>query len=140
MTNMKPFKLENEPKIETGFKIPDNYFENFSDKVLQQLSKEEPKVISIFPKKKFYFMTVAAILILALAVPIYITFSTKTKELDDATLENYLSYQSNLNQYDLISELEPEDIVKMQPKSTVEDQTLEDILTANADVEHLVSE
>ena len=27
---MKTFKLENKPKIESGFKIPEHYFENFS--------------------------------------------------------------------------------------------------------------
>jgi hypothetical protein len=27
---MKAFKLENEPKIKSGFKTPDHYFENFS--------------------------------------------------------------------------------------------------------------
>jgi hypothetical protein len=27
---MKAFKLENEPKIESGFKTPDHYFDNFS--------------------------------------------------------------------------------------------------------------
>ena len=37
---MKEFKLENSTKIETGFKTPDNYFENFSEKVMQKLPKE----------------------------------------------------------------------------------------------------
>ena len=34
---MKTFKLENEPKITTGFKTPDHYFDAFSTKVLQQI-------------------------------------------------------------------------------------------------------
>ena len=49
---MKESKLENEPKIESGFKTPDHYFENFSSKIILQLPQEEPKVISIFQKKK----------------------------------------------------------------------------------------
>ena len=53
---MKTFKLDNEPKIDSGSKTPDNYFENFSTHLLQNLSKEpiieENKVISIFRKRK----------------------------------------------------------------------------------------
>ncbi|MDI1303937.1 MAG: hypothetical protein PSX42_03655 [bacterium] len=137
---MKEFKLENEPKIESGFKTPDHYFDHLSAKVLEQLPKNEPKVISIFQKRKTVIMMVAALLILALMIPIYTGISTNSKELDETTLENYLAYQSNLNQYDLISELETEDITKMQPVSTPEDKVIEDILTTNSDVEQLLFE
>jgi hypothetical protein len=137
---MKAFKLENEPKIESGFKTPDHYFDHFSAKVLHQLPENEPKVISIFQKGKTVIMMVAALLILALMIPIYTTISTNSKELDETTLENYLAYQSNLNQYDLISELETEDITKMQPISSTEDKVIEDILATDSDVEHLLTE
>ena len=137
---MKAFKLENEPKIESGFKTPDHYFDHLSAKVLEQLPENEPKVISLFQKRKTVIMMVAAILILALMIPIYTTISTNSKELDETTLENYLAYQSNLNQYDLISELETEDITKMQPVSSPEDKVIEDILTTNSDVEQLLFE
>ena len=140
MSIMKAFKLENEPKIESGFKTPDHYFEHLSAKVLEQLPKNEPKVISIFQKRKTAIMMFAALLILALMIPIYTTISTNSKELDETTLENYLAYQSNLNQYDLISELEAEDITKMQPVSSPEDKVIEDILTTNSDVEQLLFE
>ena len=140
MSIMKEFKLENEPKIESGFKVPDHYFDHFSAKVLQQLPESEPKVISIFQKRKAVIMMVAALLVLALMIPIYTSISTTPKELDQTTLENYLAYQSNLNQYDLISELETEDITKMQPVSSAEDQVIEDILTTDSDMEHLLIE
>lgn len=140
MSIMKAFKLENEPKIESGFKTPDHYFDHFSAKVLQQLPENEPKVISLFQKRKTVIMMVAALLILALMIPIYTTISTNSKELDETTLENYLAYQSNLNQYDLIRELETEDITKMQPVSSPEDKVIEDILTTNSDVEQLLFE
>ena len=67
---MKTFKLQNEPKIETGFKTPDHYFENFSIKIMEQLPKNEPKVISIFQKRKTLIMMAAAVLVLALMIPI----------------------------------------------------------------------
>jgi hypothetical protein len=137
---MKAFKLENEPKIESGFKTPDHYFDQFSEKVLQQLPDSEPKVISIFHKRKTVIIMVAALLIIALMIPIYTGISTNLKELDQTTLENYLAYQSNLNQYDLISELETEDITKMQPVSSTEDQAIEDVLATDSDMQHLLIE
>lgn len=140
MSIMKAFKLENEPKIASGFKTPEHYFDHFSAKVLQQFPENEPIVISIFQKRKMVIMMVAALLILALMIPIYISISTNLKELDETTLENYLAYQTNLNQYDLVSELETKDISKMQPVSSAEDKVIEDILAADSDIEHLLTE
>lgn len=137
---MKAFKLENEPKIESGFKTPDHYFENFSTKILKQLPKEEPKVISIFQKRKTLIMMIAAILVLALMVPILNTYTTKTKELDSASLESYITEQSNMTQYDLINELQPEDINKMKATVVLEDKTVEDLLSIDSDAEHLLIE
>ena len=137
---MKAFKLEDEPKIDPGFKTPDHYFDDFSAKVLRELPENEPKVISIFQKRKTVIMIAAAVLILALMIPIYTNISAKSKELDETALENYLTYQTNLNQYDLISGLQAEDISKMQPVSSPEDQVIEDVLATNSDIEHLITE
>mgnify|MGYP000420302952 FL=1 len=137
---MKTFKLENEPKIESGFKIPDNYFDDFSIKMMDQLSTSEPKVISIFQKRKGLFMMAAAILILALMVPVFNNLSTTKKELDSAALENYITYQSNVNQYDLISILETEDITNMSSGIVLEDQVVEDVLSTNSNLENLILE
>ncbi|MFV5695880.1 hypothetical protein ACM55G_10630 [Flavobacterium sp. LB3P122] len=137
---MKAFKLENNTKIESGFKTPDHYFENFSTKVLQQLPKEDSKVISLFQKRKIIMMMAAAILVIALMIPIINTYTTKTKELDSKTLENYLTYQSNMNQYDLISELDFEDINKIETTVALEDKTVEDLLSINSNVENLMIE
>jgi flagellar basal body-associated protein FliL len=137
---MKTFKLENQPKIESGFKTPENYFENFSAKIMQQLPENEPKVISLFQKRKIILMAVAAILVVAMMIPIYTLFSTNSKELDESTLENYITYQSSMNQYDLISELEAEDINRIKTTIPLEDETIEDILTTNSDTERLILE
>jgi hypothetical protein len=83
-------------------------------------------------------MLVAAVLILALLVPVFYT-STNTANSNeiDTTLENYLSYQSNINQYDLINGLEPDEIDNIN--TTVEDATIEDILVGN-NLENLIIE
>ncbi|GEL09386.1 hypothetical protein SAMN05192550_1616 [Flavobacterium glycines] len=138
---MKEFKLNNIPKIESGFKTPDElYFENFSVNLLNQLPKKEPKTISLFQKKKSIIMMVAAVFVLALAIPSLIKNASKRNELDTITLENYLSYQSNINQYDLINALDEEDIKNIDQDIELKDQTIEDILISNNNIEHYIIE
>ena len=140
---MKTFKLDNTPKIEPGFKTPEHYFENFSEKVMRQIpieKKEEPKVISLFQKRKTIILMVAAIFVIALMLPVIYTSSLHSKELDDTTLENYLSYQSSINQYDLINGLEMEDINNIETSVALEDDAIEDILSTNSNLEQLIIE
>lgn len=137
---MKTFKLENEPKIETGFKTPDHYFDNFSIKMMEQLPKNEPKVISIFQKRKTLILMAAAILVLALMIPFLTPSSTNTNEIDEAALENYITYQSNVNQYDLISVLETEDINKIKTGIVLGDEVIEDHFSTNSNLENLILE
>lgn len=138
---MKAFKLENEPKIGTGFKTPENYFDDFSTKISQQVNEEkETKVIPIYKRKKVLSFLAAAVVVIALMIPIVNNYNTTSKELDEDTLETYLSYQSNLNQYDLIKELDSKDIDKLGKGVALEQETLEDILASNPNIENLISE
>ncbi|TPG32972.1 hypothetical protein [Flavobacterium pectinovorum] len=139
---MKAFKLENEPKISTGFKTPDHYFDDLSAKVLQQINedKKEVKVIPFYKRKKVLSILAAAVIIMALMIPIVNNYNATSKELDEDTLETYLAYQSNLNQYDLIQNLDAKDIQKLNKNVAIEDETLEDILSSTPNIEHLISE
>jgi hypothetical protein len=138
---MKTFKLENEPKITTGFKTPDHYFDDFSAKVLQQINEtKEVKVIPIYKRKNVLAMLAAAVVFIGLLIPIVNNYNNTSKEFDEATLETYLTYQSNLNQYDLIKELDTKDIDKLNKSVALEQETLEDILSSNPNIENLISE
>lgn len=137
---MKAFKLENEPKISTGFKTPDAYFQNFSTKVLEQISKKEVKVIPIYKRKKTIALLVAAVLMIGLLIPVISHYNTSSKEFDEAALETYLAYQTNINQYDLIKELDTKDIETLNKNVALEKETLEDILASNPNLENLISE
>jgi len=137
---MKAFKLEREPKISTGFKTPDAYFENFSAKILEQITEKEVKVIPIYKRKKNIALLVAAILLIGLLIPVVNHYNTASKELDEAALETYLAYQTNLNQYDLIKELDTKDIETLNKNVALEQETLEDILASNPNLENLISE
>ena len=138
---MKAFKLENELKRTTGFKTPEHYFDDFSARVLQQVNdKQEVKVIPIYKRKRVLSLFAAAVMVIGLMIPIVNNYTNTSKDLDEDTLETYLSYQSNLNQYDLIKELDTKDIDKLNKGVALEQETLEDILASNPNIENLISE
>ena len=137
---MKTFKLENEPKIKSGFKAPEHYFDDFSEKVLEQLNEKEVKVIPFYKRKRSLSLAAAAVIGFALLIPIVNNYRATSNDLDEATLETYLAYQSNLNQYDLIQKLDNSDIEKLNNNITLEDETIEDILSTSPNIEHLISE
>lgn len=137
---MEKFKLNNEPKIEPGFKIPDNYFENFSAKMLEQLPMKESTLISLFRKRKSRMIMIAAVLVIALMLTNIRPSSENVNEIDSITMENYLTSQSHIDSYDLVSDLEPEDIKKIRPISTLQDETIEDHLSKSSNLEDLLIE
>ena len=137
---MKKFNLENIPKTTSGFIVPDNYFEDFSINVLSQLSDETKRVIPLYKQKSKLIMAVAAILVIGLFIPIFNQLSKPSEELDLTTLENHLSYQTNINQYDLISELDEDDLNKMGATIQLNDEIIEEHLSSNSDLERLLSE
>jgi len=136
MNIMKTFKLDNDPKIETGFTVPENYFENFSVKMMQQLPVNEPKVISVFARKKTWIYAAAAILVLALSLPIYNNYFSHSSEIDEVTLENYITYQSTVSATDLVNLLDEQDIQKISIDLDIEDITIENELSQNKNLEH----
>lgn len=137
---MKKFNLENIPKTTSGFIVPDNYFEDFSKKVLSKLPEEPNRVIPLYKQKSKLLMAVAAILVIGLFIPIFNQLSKPAEELDLTTLENHLSYQTNINQYDLISELDEDDLNKMGATIQLKDEIIEEHLSTNSDLERLLSE
>lgn len=137
---MKNFNLDNVPKIQTGFTTPDDYFDTFATKMMAQLPKHEPKVISIFQKRKTTIMMVAAVAVIALMIPFLMPSDTSSADLDAAALENYITYQSNVNQYDLLNGLETEDLKKINNRIVLEDETIEEHFSVNTNLENLILE
>lgn len=131
---MKTFKLENEEKIKTGYTVPENYFEDFSDRVMQQLTIEEPKVISFFKRRSTWTYTAAALFVMALTIPIFNDLN-KSKEIDNTTIENYLTANASISDSELISLLDEKDIQEMSIELDIEDNTIENELSKNKDLE-----
>lgn len=137
---MKKFKLENEPKIKSGFTVPDHYFDDFSERFTAQLTEEKTLIIPLYQKRKKIYFAIAAILVIGLTLPIYNQLIANSSELDASTLENHLTYQSNINQYELISELDDEDLNQLESTIHLNDENIEDALLTNSDLERLITE
>ena len=107
---MKEFDLENNQKIESGFNIPDQYFESLEFKIMDQLTKNPVKVISLFETRKFWIGSAAAILLIAITAIFYFNNS----ETSNTNTEEYLTYQTNLSTEDIVEHLTDEDIIKIE--------------------------
>lgn len=137
---MKPFNLENHPKIKSGFTTPEGYFEQFSEKLLSNIQQEEKPVISIFASKKKWFMAVAAILILGIMIPFLNKNSSESQSLDSASLENYLAYQSTISPEELVSLLDEKDIEAIETDLNLDDATVESALSGSNYLENYITE
>jgi hypothetical protein len=134
---MKDFKLDNEPKITSGFTIPEGYFDAFSENFLTQLPKEK-KVISIFSAKKTWYFATAATIVLLLSVPLYNQYTMVQQTLDATVLEDYLAYSSTVSEDEIVNLLDKEDLEKMKIDFNVKDKDIEEALESNSDLEQYI--
>lgn len=137
---MEPFNLENHPKIKSGFTTPEGYFEQFSEKLLSNIPQEEKPIISIFARKKKWFMAVAAILVLGIMIPFLNKNSNESQSLDNASLENYLAYQTTISPEELVSLLDEKDIEAIETDLNLDDATVESALSGNNYLENYITE
>lgn len=136
---MSKFKLDNEQKIESGYKIPANYFTEFTPKVLLLLEKEKKvKVVPIIRYRKKIVVAIAAIFILALSIPFFNIFEEQEMEIDSVTLDSYISNNVRFSDEELAEFLSEKDLQKLKIELPIEDKTIENILSTNADIEQYI--
>jgi len=104
----------NTTKIKSGFKAPDDYFEKFEARILDKIPVQEAKVVSLFHRKQLWISSIAAVLLLAIAIPSYFNSIQTNTSLDNSNIENYLSYQTNFTNFDIIENLNEDDIVELE--------------------------
>jgi len=126
---MNDFKLDNGPKIPSGFKAPEGYFESFTERMMEKLPvQEDVKVIPIY-KRKPVWLSVAASFAILLGLGVFYTLNTATTEQPDAAaIENYLVYQANMNSYELMQVLDHQDINELEQSIAVNEEAIEDYL------------
>jgi len=119
---MKKFDLHNDPKIETGFKIPENYFENLEDRIMSQLPEQEVKVIPLWQRKTVWYTGVAAVFMLSIGTWMY--FNQQKNEII-ATSQEYLAYESDITHEDIAMQLTDEDITTIENEMGLYDKESE---------------
>lgn len=136
---MNEFKLDNQPKISPGFKVPEGYFDTLSENINARLNADEPKVISLYQCHKKTIYAVAAVLAIALSVPFFMQQQPKVlSDLDQSVIEDYISYNTKMTPYELAEYLDKEDIEKLKVDFEIQDKVLEESLLNNIDVEQYI--
>ena len=113
---MKDFKLDSEVRIKSGFMASEAYFESFADRLMLQLPVREVKVVPLYKRRPVWLTSAAAALVLSLSL----VFTQKESAPDNDTIENYIVYQSGISSYDLIQNLNQEEISELE-KSVLDD-------------------
>ena len=140
---MKQFDLENNKEIKSGFKVPENYFEQFEAKMMAQIPVEkETKVVSLFYRKQVWISSIAAVLLLAIAIPVYFNMA-KENNLDAGTIEVYLSQQQGIGITELSKHLTDEDIAELENNLSINEANsdeVEDYLSESENLDYYINE
>ena len=140
---MKQFDLENNKEIKSGFKVPENYFEQFEAKMMAQIPVEkETKVVSLFYRKQVWISAIAAVFLLAIAIPVYFNMASESN-LDASTIENYLAQQQNVGITELSKHLTDDDIIALEKNLSLNESNpdaVEDYLSESENLEYYINE
>ena len=132
---MKDFKLDSEPRIKSGFKAPDAYFESFADRVMLQLPAQEVKVVPLYRRMPIWVTSAAAALVLSLSL-IFTEKDNATittapvSELSPDAIGDYLLHQEGISSYELIQNLDHKEISELQQLESISDEAIDEYLDA----------
>lgn len=116
---MKDFKLEQYPKIATGFVLPDDsYFENLSEIINNKTILSTAKVISFYQKKTFWIQAIAAVFIIGIGI-----FFFEQKIASSQVIgEEYLVSESNISTEEIAEQLTEADIEHLEKSLIIHDK------------------
>jgi hypothetical protein len=135
---MNEFKIDNKNKITSGFIAPEGFFDNFTIPLNREINQQNTivKVISINSKR--WITSVAAVLIVALSITIYSKMAVI--HLEDNTIENYLTSQSEISQFDLINLLDKKDIEDLSLELNLYNTKIDEDFTNRIEIENYLTE
>ncbi|WP_298154910.1 hypothetical protein [Flavobacterium sp.] len=134
---MKNFKLDDHPKITDGFKVPEGYFDQLPESVLERINQVEVSVIPLYKRTKFLWTAAAALIVAALMIP-FLNHTPQSVPPDHVAIENYLVYQSNFSEDEIAGLLDDHDVENMDADIRLEDKTIE-VLLSDSDIENLIN-
>jgi len=136
---MNEFKINNENKITSGFTTPVGYFDGFSIEKNNRiiLPKSRVKVISINSKR--WVTSVAAVLIIALSITFFTKMEVSNSD-DNVLMENYITNNSEISQYDLITLLDNKDIENLSVELNLNDAKMDEEFDNTNEIEYYLTE
>lgn len=129
------FTLSKHPKIESGFTVPDGYFDHFPDQVMNKIHLEEVKVMPLHSTSRRWYFIAASLVVGLLSLTLYQKYQNKTQEVDVSTLETYLAYNASISEEDIVNLLDVKDIEKMKLDLNIADKDLEEALGDTPNIE-----
>ena len=73
-----------------------------------------------------------------LSIPLYNDYNLVQDEVDSATLENYLAYQANISEEDIVNLLDENELKKINLDLKIRDKDIEEILNSNINLEQYI--
>ena len=95
---MKPFTLDENAKLPSGFVVPENYFAQFE---LNDFHKTKPKVLRFQATKTKWTLAAAAVLLICTTFTVYTFYPNPSAEVDNQSVENYLLHEADISSYEL---------------------------------------
>ncbi len=136
---MKNFTIHDENKIEPGFKIPDNYFEDFSGRLTKQLPKKTSKIFSLYAKKKSWLYATAAILVVGLSISFYWQI-THNQNIESDSIEYYLQNNTVISDDDFATILDDTDFNNINITADIDNESIENELIKDYNLEQTILE
>lgn len=118
---MKDFKLDNHPKIPSGFTTPTGYFDNLEPKLMEKINVEKKPVVIRSLNFRRVVVGMAAVFILLFGITFM--FKTQNNIPDEEQIENYLS--QNLNTYDMMALMEDGDFKNFDIELNLDNEIIE---------------
>jgi hypothetical protein len=136
---MKPFKLEEQRKLKSGFITPEDYFEKNANVLLAQL-QTTPKTISLWDRYKRPIWSAAAVLVIGLSIGMYWKIQTNTEEEAHwAAIESYVAEHADLTDeayIDYVNETALDTLLQ----NTTDTKVIEEVLLENGELDQYITQ
>jgi len=131
-------------KIDSGFNVPNDYFNTLSGKIsnLPSLADKKPKVIALHRRKWLWTaISTAAVAVLLIALNWNSGNQNTIESLELASIEEYLLLDPTfINDQDFETLLSEEDLVMLNEESSLTDEYIIDYLEYNDDSYNMLIE
>ena len=126
---------------DSGFKLPEDYFNTLEDSVASKISTKSPtKVIPLFRKRTLIYISSTAAAVLLLFNLSIFKSELTFDSLDFETVENYIM-DENIGSYEIAALLSEEDLLEEHfIEYQIEEETIETYILDNLDVEDIILE